>query len=223
MQQPSNNFNDANGKKQYTMFDLSAPTRDIWYWDNVISCPNELVGFIEEIDLEEESYSRIMKWSEWTASNDNNVSYGLTKVIVPNSNNIRIENRKVEQKTRYIRNSISMALEMCMERYMKGRGLNQDKYALDQNIINIKKWNTGQKMGPHADGQDGNYGLAYTMVMYLNDDYEGGEINFPNHDVQIKPKAGSLVMFPATGEFIHEVKPILSGTRYTVPCSVLMV
>jgi hypothetical protein len=211
------------GKKQYTMFDLSAPSSDIWYWDNVISCPNELIDFIEQIDLIEDSYPRINKWQEWTASNDQNVLYGYYKTIIPESNNIQIENKRIEQKTRYIRNSISMALEMCFDRYRQGHALDPNKYVLDQNIINIKKWNVGQNMGPHADGQDGSYGLAFTMVLYLNDDYEGGEINFPNHNVMIKPRAGSLVMFPATSEFVHEVKPIVSGVRYTVPCSVLVV
>ena len=69
-------------------------------------------------------------------------------------------------------------------------------------------------MGPHADGYDGNTDLAFSMVEYLNDDYEGGEISFPNHNITIKPEKGSLIMFPSQDPFVHEVKPIISGDRY---------
>jgi hypothetical protein len=54
------------------------------------------------------------------------------------------------------------------------------------------------------------------MVMYLNDDYEGGEIDFPDHGISIKPEAGSIVVFSSEG-VLHDPKPTLSGTKYMVP------
>ena len=76
-------------------------------------------------------------------------------------------------------------------------------------------------MGPHFDGQDGHTNLAFSLVTYFNDDYEGGEIHFKNHNITIKPKAGSLIMFPSQEPFIHEVLSIKRGTRYMMPISVL--
>ena len=76
-------------------------------------------------------------------------------------------------------------------------------------------------MGPHFDGQDGHTDLAFSMITYLNDDYEGGEIHFKNQNVTIKPSAGSLIMFPSQEPFIHEVLPIKKGIRYMMPTSVL--
>jgi predicted 2-oxoglutarate/Fe(II)-dependent dioxygenase YbiX len=89
------------------------------------------------------------------------------------------------------------------------------------------KWLPGQLQMPHADkelhdGPDAGtpndfpwYDLA--GLFYLNDDYEGGELYFPNQDVQFKPKAGAAYFFPGDKNYIHGVTEIKSGIRYTVP------
>ena len=206
--------------KQFVMFDLKVLAPDIWYWENALSFPEYLPAFINEIDEHPESYSRISKWENWTASNDSNIVYGKTKVI--NRNNLKATTGSdiVDKKTLYIANSFLMAFQMCTDRYLDARKLDKNKYNLSLDRIPIKAWNEGQSMGPHFDGQDGNKDLAFSLVAYVNDDYEGGEISFPNHNVTIKPKAGSLIMFPSQEPYIHEVKPIVSGTRYMSPAHI---
>jgi hypothetical protein len=54
------------------------------------------------------------------------------------------------------------------------------------------------------------------VLGYLNDDYDGGELYFPQYDFYIKPKPGSLVMFPGGLNCVHGVAKIKSGIRYTV-------
>ena len=206
--------------KQFTMFDLQVLAPDIWYWDNVLSFPEHLKEFIDQIDEHSESYSRISKWENWTASNDKDLVYGKTKTI--NRANLKKSTGSdlVDKKTLYIANSFLMAFQMCTDRYLASRNLDKNNYNLNLDSITIKAWNEGQSMGPHFDGQDGNKDLAFSLVAYVNDDYEGGEISFPNHNVTVKPKAGSLIMFPSQEPYIHEVKPIISGTRYMSPAHV---
>jgi hypothetical protein len=91
----------------------------------------------------------------------------------------------------------------------------------------LVRWLPGQLQMPHADkelhqGADRGkpndfpyYDLA--GLFYLNDDYEGGELYFPNQGIQFKPKAGAAYFFPGDMEYIHGVTQITSGTRYTVP------
>jgi hypothetical protein len=211
---------NENEFEQFHMFGLKMLSNDIWYWENALSFPEYLPGFINEIDNYPESYSRISKWEDWTASNDSSLIYGKTKII--NKGNLKVSTGSdlVDKKTLYIANSILMAFEMCTERYLAARNLDKDNYNLNLDQVTIKAWNQGQSMGPHFDGQDGNKDLAFSLVTYINDDYEGGEISFPNHNVTVKPKAGSLIMFPSQQPFIHEVKPIISGTRYMSPAHV---
>jgi predicted 2-oxoglutarate/Fe(II)-dependent dioxygenase YbiX len=51
--------------------------------------------------------------------------------------------------------------------------------------------------------------------MYLNDDYEGGELWFPYLDLTFKAEAGDIVLFPSTYIFAHAAKPVISGTKYS--------
>ncbi len=206
--------------KQFIMFDLKILGTDIWYWENALSFPEHLKDFIDKIDEEPESYSRISKWENWTASNDSSLVYGKTKTISRSALKTTTGSDIVDKKTLYIANSFLMAFQMCTDRYLDARKLDKNKYNLSLDRIPIKAWNEGQSMGPHFDGQDGNKDLAFSLVAYVNDDYEGGEISFPNHNVTIKPKAGSLIMFPSQEPYIHEVKPIVSGTRYMSPAHI---
>jgi len=56
-----------------------------------------------------------------------------------------------------------------------------------------------------------------STVSYLNDNYDGGEIEFRQSGVKIKPEAGSIVFFPSNYLYVHEIMPITSGTRYSMP------
>jgi hypothetical protein len=80
----------------------------------------------------------------------------------------------------------------------------------------LSLWNAGTEAGVHSDSNLAEY-IMYSTVVYLNDNYDGGEIYFPNQDVEIKPPAGSMVLFPSGGhEYFHGVKPVISGRRYTI-------
>ena len=57
----------------------------------------------------------------------------------------------------------------------------------------------------------------YTGLAYLNDDFTGGELVFPDHDLIITPKPGLLVGFPSNHKFVHAVSKVLSGKRYSLP------
>mgnify|MGYP000379967471 FL=1 len=59
----------------------------------------------------------------------------------------------------------------------------------------------------------------YSSVFYLNDDYDGGELFFPEFDLTIKPKLGDLITFPTNSMYMHAVKEVKSGTRYTIALS----
>jgi hypothetical protein len=89
------------------------------------------------------------------------------------------------------------------------------------------RWLPGQLQMPHADKElhEGEnrgkpndfpyYDIA--GLFYINDDYEGGELYFPNQNIQFKPKAGAAYFFPGDMNYIHGVTEITSGIRYTVP------
>lgn len=78
----------------------------------------------------------------------------------------------------------------------------------------------GVDMTAHKDqGED--LTLARASMLYLNDDYEGGEIYFVNFDFEIKAPAGSVLVFPSTEHWTHGVRTVRPGRpRYAMPALV---
>jgi hypothetical protein len=84
----------------------------------------------------------------------------------------------------------------------------------DSSKTHIARFQEGVGMHEHFDSTKPN---DIATLIYLNDSYEGGDIYFPDHGVSIKPEPGDLVCFPDTPDFVHGVRPITSGIRYTSP------
>jgi len=63
-----------------------------------------------------------------------------------------------------------------------------------------------------------NYSRLLSVVIYLNEDYEGGELEFPSVgiDKEYTFKTGDAIVFPSHWMFYHGVKPITSGERYAI-------
>lgn len=53
-----------------------------------------------------------------------------------------------------------------------------------------------------------------TFILYLNDVKEGGETEFLYLSRRVKPKAGTLVIWPASFTHTHRGNPPLSGSKY---------
>jgi len=80
---------------------------------------------------------------------------------------------------------------------------------------NILRYRTGQEYKPHADGTTRD-GRAISAICYLNNDYEGGEVEFTNFGVKIKPEPGMLLLFPSNYPYVHVAHPVTSGTKYAI-------
>lgn len=83
--------------------------------------------------------------------------------------------------------------------------------------LSVVRWDKGTKLQLHVDDLGYETDNHIATLVYLNDDYEGGEVAFATHDLAVKPKTGDLLIFPGNMHYAHEVTEILSGTRYTVP------
>ncbi len=85
-----------------------------------------------------------------------------------------------------------------------------------------QKWQIGAFAPFHSDNTDmeGNPSAweksKLVCLLYINDDYEGGELDFRDHDISIKPVAGQLITFPGGFKNIHQVLPVKGSTRHTI-------
>lgn len=90
----------------------------------------------------------------------------------------------------------------------------QTNYTLD-NLYNIYKFRDGDFMKEHHDSglsQD----IKLGIVIYLNDDFDGGELYYPKAGLEIKPIARSLVVHPAGMIYRHGVKEVKNGERFSL-------
>ena len=55
-----------------------------------------------------------------------------------------------------------------------------------------------------------------SFVCFLNDDFEGGQLEFPLQKITVEPKAGSVVVFPSNFPFAHIAHPVMEGTKYSL-------
>jgi hypothetical protein len=81
--------------------------------------------------------------------------------------------------------------------------------------FNFVRYGEGQHFMEHHD-HGFSYNCTVSLVSYLNDDYEGGEIYFRLQDLNIKPRAGDLVVFPSTFSHPHQAKKVTSGVKYSL-------
>lgn len=78
----------------------------------------------------------------------------------------------------------------------------------------INRFRPGDEMGIHSD-EVGSSEIQYGVVIYINDDFNGGEICYPTLDIIHKPKARSLIIHP--GNLPHLVNKITDGPiRYSI-------
>lgn len=69
---------------------------------------------------------------------------------------------------------------------------------------------------PHFD-DDPHTVRTVSAVLYLNDDYDGGQLVFSRlDDLTIKPETGDLVVFPSTYLYEHKSELITKGIKYCV-------
>jgi Rps23 Pro-64 3,4-dihydroxylase Tpa1-like proline 4-hydroxylase len=78
----------------------------------------------------------------------------------------------------------------------------------------IVRYSVGGHFTPHTDAHKDNSHRAFTVILYLNDNFTGGETCFPDQNYSFKPKAGNVLIFSSAA--LHASMPILSGEKNIV-------
>jgi hypothetical protein len=96
-----------------------------------------------------------------------------------------------------------------------------DKFEVElaqkQEIVgyNILRYKVGQQAVLHCDDGIGVH-RRVSSLLYINEDFTGGELFFDKLKIKYSPKAGDILFFPSSFPFSHEAKAVQSGTKYCV-------
>lgn len=170
----------------------------------------------EYVDIEFDSvlFLKKLKDNEWLSYTNN----GGGSTIIGESIGIdpqhewynKILNVFVECLSDYLsQHSINLSLEGLDVMPMP------DRKWLEQKYLGIRRYDSGSIMFAH---EDGGVPIAprYTALFYFNEDYDGGEISFPDKNLSIKPNKNSVIIFPS--KTVHQVDMLKSGSRYLTSC-----
>ena len=103
-------------------------------------------------------------------------------------------------------------------------GFNKSEISLDR--MNYQVLQKGEELGWHADaygGVDGYEDNYYSALLYLTDDYDGGEIHFYENNsgdkkdsIAYKPESGTLIFFKGDRDYPHSVNEVIDGERANI-------
>jgi hypothetical protein len=101
----------------------------------------------------------------------------------------------------------------------------KDLYGVEEifpDLLQVIRWFPGMEQPPHADDMSDTennewfHHRHFGAVIYLNDDYSGGETYYPQHNESISAEIGKLVIHPGSPDHMHGVKRVEGNTRYTI-------
>jgi hypothetical protein len=209
---------------------------NIYYYKNAIKDPKKFIEIIEATESEDYGTS-LTKWNEWTACSGEMYLYGSQKTVQP-SDSEKIADKESSPVSNIYNTVTDLFYNVCKD-YAVSKGDMEEPMILP--AFDIKKYSAGTFMGAHFDQQEGDTRLRYSLVFYLNDDYEGGELSFtiespdapilvgkPSEDyslsretdrvtIGIKPEAGSVIIFPSSPPYHHTAHLVKNGYKYMIP------
>ena len=102
--------------------------------------------------------------------------------------------------------------EMRIDSLVKPLVLKLWKLSLDkQSDTQLLKYEAGGHYRPHLDTGIDLEKRLFSVICYLNDDFEGGRTLFPPLDYAVTPAAGLAVVFPST--YLHGSEPVTAGRK----------
>jgi hypothetical protein len=120
---------------------------------------------------------------------------------------------KLNKELHKIYDSVFDPIKKCIDDYASSWEIGINYYA----PLNFVKYSYPDNyFGLHTDHGPSTV-RTVSAILYLNDDYEGGNLHFPRIDqLSIKPETGDIIVFPSTYTYQHESIPLMHGTKYVV-------
>lgn len=112
-----------------------------------------------------------------------------------------------------INNDFYLTLNSAVNNFQQIFGIEGSLFFVEP--FNLLRYQGGQHYDAHYDGSTAER-RSVSAIFYMNDNYEGGELEFVNYGIKIKPSAGSMYLFPSNWAYRHIAHPVTSGTKYAI-------
>ncbi len=189
------------------------PTRQlagaVWIWDGLISNWQEIISNLEaSVEANSNTQNETFMWRP--ARTYDGRADGLRRNQIFFLTDAASKGHEV---SRVIHNQMAAVIDECVGKYST---FFDTSFGEHEEYSMLKyEGSTGDHYDAHYDG-----GVLdrrwISAIIYLNDDYEGGELEFVHFGVKIKPKVGSVIIFPSNYAYSHIAHSVKSGTKYAI-------
>lgn len=185
-------------------------TEDIWFYKNVYPNISELLEHIKGQN----------NWWDYTnglnpdGTECHSGIRGSATTLWPDTNNytevINIFKNVFEDYVGKNKERLSLNIASPVENNIDVNQMPERTW-IDQKNILVRKYTEGSFMLPHNDGGVV-FEPAFTALLWFNEDFDGGELEFPDLNLIIKPETASVLVFPSALQ--HGVKTLILGERF---------
>jgi hypothetical protein len=228
-------FNDIENVKAYKLIDGAI------LYQNVLKDTEEILSFFKEAELYKEDVYVMKKFHDWgqygvMTEIDSTSYHGFTPEHFDPNDQEQVKQKSVFEKLEDAYNFVKKDFmikygnkDIWPSHYSKVDLFNESentriaflKYDLElAKKAELQKFNFSAFHSDffEQDMDTPGYKLIFTVMIYLNDEYGGGEICFWDGKkiVGYKPKSGDILVFPSCEPFYHGVLNINKSDRYAI-------
>lgn len=80
----------------------------------------------------------------------------------------------------------------------------------------VLRYGIGQGYKRHIDQGSFQFGRVLSGLLYVNDDYSGGQLEFLKFNLTIQPIQGTIILFPSNFAYEHVAHPVTSGHKIAI-------
>lgn len=197
------------------------PNIDVY--KNVLINPQDFYNIIKRSESENLDTSFFRKWDKWA-----HFGTYTQKKWTDEYSSVDLNNNKFIEEKQFV-DQVEEAYSLVLKDYTFRHnielkdgwhfsGCSFCKY--DSDVNTLKNEMTMQYHTDFIISQKDMPGDKFkiTCTMYINDDYEGGDLEFfiDGNIITYKPNAGDIVVFPSDAPYYHGVKVIKNGHKYFV-------
>lgn len=175
-------------------------------FENIWPDPSQTIKMAEELNADTGSE---VSWQKAPTFGDGPFQNVRTNKVIPITHLAHVTD---DPRLQNIHNQFRMILMAAIPSYIQRCGIREDLIHEDYQLL---KYSKNEEYKQHYDGGTAS-GRAVSAIIYLNDDYQGGELDFPHHGIKIRPQKGMLVLFPSNFAYSHVSHPISEGIKYAI-------
>ncbi len=155
--------------------------------------------------------------SEWADAHI--IGYSNTDYLVDKSircvQQIGISTNQVIEKNKLVRSALDSELFLAASKVISNyNNLIECRIEKDSGY-DLLRYDIGGFYKMHTDSATDTM-RTLSCSFSLNDDYEGGEWEFFNGAMKVRPPKGSAIVFPSNFLYPHAITPVTKGSRFSI-------